>query len=548
VLQGSTLRARLLLIGAMAIAFSFAGTANAYENGKLPEKALAPIAIAIACSHPEGQLANPAAAGFNTMALGAGKRLEITGCDSAYRPYDRQVYYRQYWCNLGQCGNAAVPGTSNHGLGYAIDVPQWMRGYIDSSGRSYGFAKSCSDAPQEWWHVLFCAPFNRPDPGIHLDAPRLQNGSGGVGQGPWVKKAQELLRAHGFNHLTVDGDYGAHTHQAVAQFQRAEKIKATGRIGHTTWQHLRKPVVNPHHHPKPKPVPKPKPKPHHHGHHKPKPKPSGPVHGIDVSESQGSIDWKAVSSSGIRFAWIKATEGQDYTDKFFNQGRLNAVTAAHIVPGVYHFLRPIPGRAGAKEATYFAAVAHNAGYGSGFLRPVADVETTSLSPAATCTYVRSFLQQTRKLFHAKPIVYTFPSFAQTELAGCTWLKRYPLWIANLGVSTPTVPAPWSGYLLWQYSWTGHVAGISGNVDLDTLPGGLDQLAKLRVRPPKKLTKAPIAKTPAPSLPLPKAALAKKVPTPPNVKAPDELPKPSDEVRQAIGLLLDAAAHEFVLPR
>src|SRR6266498_1804928 len=41
------------------------------------------------CPHPGGELVNPAAAGFNTMALGAGKPLAITGCDSAYRPYFR---------------------------------------------------------------------------------------------------------------------------------------------------------------------------------------------------------------------------------------------------------------------------------------------------------------------------------------------------------------------------------------------------------------------------------------------------------------------------
>ena len=39
-----------------------------------------------------------------------------------------------------------------------------------------------------------------------------------------------------------------------------------------------------------------------------------PIHGIDVSKFQGDIDWNAVANSGVKFAWIKATEGGDRAD------------------------------------------------------------------------------------------------------------------------------------------------------------------------------------------------------------------------------------------
>ena len=42
-----------------------------------------------------------------------------------------------------------------------------------------------------------------------------------------------------------------------------------------------------------------------------------PIHGIDVSKFQGDIDWNAVASSGVKFAWIKATEGGDRADARF---------------------------------------------------------------------------------------------------------------------------------------------------------------------------------------------------------------------------------------
>jgi lysozyme len=39
-----------------------------------------------------------------------------------------------------------------------------------------------------------------------------------------------------------------------------------------------------------------------------------PVKGVDVSHYQGAIDWRALRDSGIRFAYIKATEGARIRD------------------------------------------------------------------------------------------------------------------------------------------------------------------------------------------------------------------------------------------
>ena len=42
-----------------------------------------------------------------------------------------------------------------------------------------------------------------------------------------------------------------------------------------------------------------------------------PIHGIDVSKYQGEVDWPTVAASGVKFAWIKATEGGDRLDERF---------------------------------------------------------------------------------------------------------------------------------------------------------------------------------------------------------------------------------------
>ncbi len=60
------------------------------------------------------------------------------------------------------------------------------------------------------------------------------------------------------------------------------------------------------------------------------------VTGIDVSKYQGDINWNAVRDSGVRFAWIKATEGGDRFDEKFAQNWTKAKEAS-VPRGAYHF-------------------------------------------------------------------------------------------------------------------------------------------------------------------------------------------------------------------
>src|ERR1039458_9934968 len=60
--------------------------------------------------------------------------------------------------------------------------------------------------------------------------------------------------------------------------------------------------------------------------------------GIDVSTSQGSINWARVKGNGITFAWAKATEGVGFTDGTFAVNEANA-KAAGVLIGAYHYAR-----------------------------------------------------------------------------------------------------------------------------------------------------------------------------------------------------------------
>lgn len=532
-------RTLVALVAALTLLGADAEGANAFPNGDAPASAMSPIASGVKCTPLQGQLANAAAAAYNSMALAAGEKLATNGCDSAYRPYDRQVFWRGYWCSLGACGNAAVPGTSNHGVGLAADVSTTTRAVMDDIGDRFGWRKT--EAFSEWWHMNYAGSFHRPNPGTNLHSPTLRQHSGGPGQNIYVRKIQKLLRGHGDKSVDVDGTYGWQTRVAVRRFQLAERIPTNGIVSPRVWKHLRRPVSHPVHVPPAPAVPAPKPPAN------PASKPplaKGPVYGIDISSNNDVSSFDAVRHDGNRFVIAKATEGQDYRNPDFGRDQVRDIVDAGMVPGVYHFLRARLDRTGAREAAWFTEVIGQAGYGKGFLPPVLDVESNDqgLTPAQMCRYVGSFLRLVRVNLGVKPIVYTYPSFGHQWFSGCSWLSTYRLWIAHYGIATPEVPGPWSRYLMWQYTATEHVKGVAGDVDRNVLPGGLAKLRELQIDGlPKRARLAPRAKLTLP--------LANLTPTPfppagaepiPEIPAPEgALTLPKGTV--SAGLLGDLAA-------
>ena len=73
-----------------------------------------------------------------------------------------------------------------------------------------------------------------------------------------------------------------------------------------------------------------------------------------------------------------------------------------------------------------------------------------------------------------PIIYTGKYFWQDNVKS-TAFGTSPLWIAAYGPTCPNLPVPWSIWRFFQYSDKGHVAGISGNVDVDRFNGSLAEL-------------------------------------------------------------------------
>ncbi len=207
------------------------------------------------------------------------------------------------------------------------------------------------------------------------------------------------------------------------------------------------------------------------------------VEGVDISAGQSPVTWASVLAAGRHFAFIKATQGNYYTSSAFAAQYAGAKTAG-VYRSAYHFFDPTID--GVTQANYFLGVV--GAIEPGDLPPMLDVEcpdgsSTCLgfsggsgnAPAATIvTRVLDWLTTVQAKTGKTPVVYTFPTYFPGLATPDSALAAYPLFIATIS-SCASVPAPWTKAVFWQYSWTGTVNGIPGQVDMDRFFGSLSDL-------------------------------------------------------------------------
>jgi LAS superfamily LD-carboxypeptidase LdcB len=144
------------------------------SNGRLPESSLTTVT-------PSCRILNELAAPLRTM-MDAAKadgvqlqpevdayyvfqKLDPPEPSSCYRSYDLQVWWRNLYCYVGTCQFAAVPGTSIHGWGRAVDFQDQLGelqftspGYawLQAHAAAYGFFHPAWAEPgtgsSEPWH------------------------------------------------------------------------------------------------------------------------------------------------------------------------------------------------------------------------------------------------------------------------------------------------------------------------------------------------------------------------------------------------------------
>lgn len=192
--------------------------------------------------------------------------------------------------------------------------------------------------------------------------------------------------------------------------------------------------------------------------------------GIDVSKYQGNIDWKKVAESGVEYAFVRVgvrgygQEGRLSLDERY-QENIKGATAAGIKVGVYFFSQAIT----EEEALEEANLVLDAISGLDVTYPVVyDVEKTGAKDGRMNQLT---VEERTKMAHVfidriKEAGYTPMIYANMEmwsvLINMSEFEDVDKWYAYY---SPTLYFPYE-YAVWQYSDTGSVPGIQGEVDLN----------------------------------------------------------------------------------
>lgn len=194
--------------------------------------------------------------------------------------------------------------------------------------------------------------------------------------------------------------------------------------------------------------------------------------GIDVSQWQGEIDWEKVKASGIDFAIIRVAyraygSGVLYADESYQENLQGALDAGLDV-GIYIFSQAVSCTEAAQEASYAINLAKNYSYtlpvvmdfeyASGNSGRLAEAKLTVSQATTICNYFCYTVEKYNKV----GMLYANKSLLTDDVDAADISSKYPVWLAHYTASTS-----YSGdYSYWQYSSTGTVPGISGNVDMD----------------------------------------------------------------------------------
>ncbi|NMM80896.1 hypothetical protein B2J86_08150 [Acidovorax sp. SRB_14] len=209
------------------------------------------------------------------------------------------------------------------------------------------------------------------------------------------------------------------------------------------------------------------------------------VYGVDVSHHNGQVPWTNFAVSGVKFVYIKASQGANFRDPKF-EANWRASADAGIIRGAYHFLTA--GADGAEQAkNYLALVTKSGGFAGNDLTPVLDLEWdfekvgdakvdrwSKLPVDEIVRVVKAWLDTVEGATGRRPMIYTAASWWNERMAGSLLLKDYPHWIADYRQLNFKNGAPLKvmqhDYLVWQFTDVGAIGGAGVKFDVNKLKG------------------------------------------------------------------------------
>lgn len=196
---------------------------------------------------------------------------------------------------------------------------------------------------------------------------------------------------------------------------------------------------------------------------------------IDVSFWNSTIDWAKVKNSDVDGAVLRIGYGEGVEDTRFAQN-LAGVRSVGMPYGVYLYSYAYDADFARQEANGTADLLDKYGCKDLSLPIFYDIEAFEWSAHATPTtpaqyepIIRTYIDTMAARGYKNVQVYSYRSYMQNRLkSDYIWSKTS--WIAEYGSSLNITNDKYSGDYGWQYTSSGSVNGINGDVDLSAFIG------------------------------------------------------------------------------
>ncbi|MFE1774546.1 lysozyme [Streptomyces sp. NPDC059008] len=188
------------------------------------------------------------------------------------------------------------------------------------------------------------------------------------------------------------------------------------------------------------------------------------VAGVDVSSHNHHVSWSALRRSGVRFAYVKATEGNSYTNPYFAHQYRGSYSAG-MIHGAYHFALP-DHSSGSTQARYFADHGGDWSRDGRTLPGALDMEYNPYgatcygkSAKAMVHWIQDFVETYREETGRDAVIYTSTNWWKRCTGNSGRFGRSnPLWIPRYGSSVGSLPGGWRYHSIWQHTSSGHPVG------------------------------------------------------------------------------------------
>lgn len=188
------------------------------------------------------------------------------------------------------------------------------------------------------------------------------------------------------------------------------------------------------------------------------------IKAIDVSSDQGKPDWEKVAKSGIKAAILRVHQRYGADSSF--EHNYKGCKQNSILAGAYKYSYALTPAQAVEEAENVIEVLNGRGLDFPVFYDLEWKQQRSLRKQAIENIAVSFLTRMKKAGY-KVGIYCNMDWYNNYLSDN--LKKYDLWLArypaNDNGTMQTRLKPTAG-IGWQYSESGKVSGISGNVDMD----------------------------------------------------------------------------------